>query len=99
MASVDGIEFAGHVQLVERTFPLAQHAQQLKQEDAQLGIGGCRSHLVLQQLQGALGVTVAQGLFGRRGRHTAFLQRDLELSASAPNGSPAVWEPSLRRGE
>ena len=48
MASAPGIEVGGHLQLVERALPLAEHAQQLEQEDAQLGVGRLGAHLLLQ---------------------------------------------------
>jgi hypothetical protein len=62
-----GVHLAGDVELVEGAVPLAQHAQQLEQEHAQLGVAGLAAHLVLQQLQRLLGVAVLQRLFSGGG--------------------------------
>jgi len=58
-----GIEVRQHLQLHERFVPLAQHALDLKQKDAQTRILGFRPHRVLQ---------VRQGFFQAPGPHEFF---------------------------
>ena len=59
-----GIEVGRDVQLVERALPLAEHAEQLKQEDAQLRIGRLGAHLLLQVRQRCDRIPALQALFG-----------------------------------
>jgi hypothetical protein len=45
-----GIQLATRLQLGQGPLPLAQHTEQLKEEDAQLGIARARAHILLQAL-------------------------------------------------
>ena len=58
------VEAGGDVQLVERALPLAEHAEQLKQEDAQLRISRFGAHLLLQLSQRCDRIPALQTLFG-----------------------------------
>jgi hypothetical protein len=49
---------------------LSEHAQQLEQEDAQLGLLGTAPDLVLQRAQCDIELTVSNGLFSSLKRHT-----------------------------
>ena len=64
MASALGVEARRDVQLVERALPLPEHAEQLEEEDAQLGISGFGAHLLLQLSQRRGGIPALQTLFG-----------------------------------
>ena len=63
-ASAPASRLGGDLQLVERALPLAEHAEQLKEEDAQLRIGRPGAHLLLQLRQRRDGIPALQALFG-----------------------------------
>jgi hypothetical protein len=48
---VPASEFRGNLELIEGAIPLAQHAQQLEQEHAQLGVVGACAYLILEARQ------------------------------------------------
>ena len=54
---------------VQRALPLAQHAQQLEQEDAQGRVGGALAHPRLQQREGSLWIARGDELLGRALAH------------------------------
>src|SRR4029078_8998318 len=43
-----GVHLGGHLELVQRTFPLSQHTQQLKEKDPQARVGRLLAHLSLE---------------------------------------------------
>ena len=59
-----GVELRRDVQLVEGALPLASDAQQLEEEDAELGVGRIMADLILQRLERRIGVAAAHGLLG-----------------------------------
>ena len=97
-----GVEFQRHIQLVQRPLPLACHTKQLEQEDPQLGVLWVRADLLGQQLQGAQGVAVLEGLFcgagiGHRGSASGVASaKRLRLSASNA-ANQGVAGPGRRR--
>ena len=64
------VETGRHVQLIERALPLPEHAQQLKQEDAQLRISRLGAHLLLQVRERRDGIPALQTLFGDIGEYS-----------------------------
>ncbi len=59
-----GVEFRRDLQLVQRTLPLPEHAEQLKQKDAQFGFRRSGADLLLQLGQCGDRIPVLQTLFG-----------------------------------
>ncbi len=59
-----GVQLAGHVELVEGAIPIARHHQQLRQEYAQLAVGGLTTDIVLQFRQATGEVTRPKQLVG-----------------------------------
>ena len=59
-----GVQLAGDVELVHGALPLPHEGQELKEEDAVLGVGGLLAYLLLELAQGLLQVALTQSVFG-----------------------------------
>ena len=65
IGSARGVELGRDLQLIQRALPLAEHAQQLEEKDAQLGVGRPGADLFLQARQRRRGIAALEVLLGR----------------------------------
>ena len=88
------VELGGDVQLVQRALPLAEHAQQLEQEDAQLGVGRLGADLLLQLRERGRGIAVLQAAFGGVGKSHDACQSSAVLAPLILEHHPPCGWPS-----